>query len=578
MPASLILKVHGMFTTFFAFPTQRFSQLFVAALFLMNAGLTHAEWNADWPVRNKVSINPQALGVSEPAVALMRLHSGNFDFTSVNVDGSDIRLIAADDKTELKFYIEKFDAVNELATIWVQLPAIAAGEKDAHIWVYSGNEKATTASNEKALVPANTIGLFHFGENALLKDSSASGLALTGAVTAQKAGLIGESAVFNGTALSIAANPAITYANGFTWSAWIKPASLPQTASLFAQADGATLAIDAQTLQLKIGDAVISGGELKATTWQHVAFTINNGTAALYVNGAEVATGAVPVLSPAAVVSIGEAYLGEMDEMQLLSTASKALIQLAASSQGVDSKIFAIAAGEGGEGEEEGEANYIGILINSLTLDAKIVIAILAVMFAISAWVMWSKAQLVGKTDKDNKKFLARFQKANGKELLELDKGANFPNSNLYGLYQAGLREIKKREHEDGSLSLSGASMDAIKAAIDADLVRETQRQNAGMVLLTIAISGGPFLGLLGTVVGVMITFAAIAAAGDVNVNAIAPGIAAALLATVAGLGVAIPALFGYNYLASRIKNITISMQIFVDEFVTRTAELFGKE
>src|SRR5262249_40677911 len=82
----------------------------------------------------------------------------------------------------------------------------------------------------------------------------------------------------------------------------------------------------------------------------------------------------------------------------------------------------------------------------------------------------------------------------------------------------------------------------------------------------------GPFLGLLGTVVGVMITFPAIAAAGDVNVNAIAPGIAAALLATVAGLAVAIPALFGYNYLASRIKNISSEMQIFVDQFVTRPA------
>ncbi len=73
-----------------------------------------------------------------------------------------------------------------------------------------------------------------------------------------------------------------------------------------------------------------------------------------------------------------------------------------------------------------------------------------------------------------------------------------------------------------------------------------------------------------------MITFAAIAAAGDVNVNAIAPGIAAALLATVAGLGVAIPALFGYNYLAARIKNVSSDMQIFVDEFVTRVAELYG--
>jgi biopolymer transport protein ExbB len=229
-------------------------------------------------------------------------------------------------------------------------------------------------------------------------------------------------------------------------------------------------------------------------------------------------------------------------------------------------------------GEGEGEANYLKILVDSLTLDAKIVIGILAVMFAISVWVMWAKAMLVSKTDKDNKKFLMRFQKAGSADLLDLDRGANYPNSTLYGLYKAGLREIKKRQHEGEKLSLSGASMDAIKAAIDADLVRETQKQNAGMVLLTIAISGGPFLGLLGTVVGVMITFAAIAAAGDVNVNAIAPGIAAALLATVAGLAVAIPALFGYNYLASRIKNITIAMQIFVDEFVTRTAELYGKE
>ena len=211
-----------------------------------------------------------------------------------------------------------------------------------------------------------------------------------------------------------------------------------------------------------------------------------------------------------------------------------------------------------------------------MTIDAKVVIGILAVMFAISVYVMVQKARLVSVTDKDNKRFLARFQSA-GNDLLSLDKGANFPNSTLYKLYAAGLREIRKREHEGQELALSGASMDAIKAAIDADLVRETQKQNAGMVLLTIAISGGPFLGLLGTVVGVMITFAAIAAAGDVNVNAIAPGIAAALLATVAGLAVAIPALFGYNYLASRIKNITIAMQIFVDEFVTRTAELYGK-
>ncbi len=96
------------------------------------------------------------------------------------------------------------------------------------------------------------------------------------------------------------------------------------------------------------------------------------------------------------------------------------------------------------------------------------------------------------------------------------------------------------------------------------------------MVWLTISISGGPFLGLLGTVIGVMITFAAIAQAGDVNVNAIAPGTAAALVATVAGLGVAIPCLFGYNYLNTRIKEIVADKRVFVDEFVTRIAETYS--
>jgi biopolymer transport protein ExbB len=355
---------------------------------------------------------------------------------------------------------------------------------------------------------------------------------------------------------------------------------LPQTATLYSQNDSISLKIDAQKLSLNVGESNIAGGEVKAAAWQHVAFTLEGGKANIYINGVLAGSGNAPGVNAEADVKIGEGFVGEIDELEIANVArSAAWLKLAASAQGVDSQLLKITAGEGGEAEEgEGEANYIGILVNSLTLDAKIVIGILAVMFAISVWVMWTKAVLVSKTDKDNKKFLARFQKAGSADLLDLDRGANYPNSTLYGLYKAGLREIKKRQHEGEKLSLSGASMDAIKAAIDADLVRETQKQNAGMVLLTIAISGGPFLGLLGTVVGVMITFAAIAAAGDVNVNAIAPGIAAALLATVAGLAVAIPALFGYNYLASRIKNITIAMQIFVDEFVTRAAELYGKE
>jgi len=553
------------------------NSLLLGFLMLLPA-VTHAQWNDDWTSRSKVSINAQSISqpVSEATVAV-RLHSGNFSFVDAKADGSDIRFIAADDKTELKYHIEKYDAVNELAVIWLQLPKIDPKDKDAHVWLYSGNEKATASVDPKSTWDANTVAAFHFSEKSLFQDNSATGLVASGEVAVQKAALLGEAAIFAAQPFVIPANHALKRAAGagYSWSAWIKPASVPQQASLYSQGDTLNLKIDGQKLSLNVGASNISGGEVKSAAWQHVAFTLEGGKASLYINGAKVGSGDAPVVDAESDIKIGEGYTGEMDELEIANTArSEDWIKLAASSQGMDSQLLKI---ELSEGEEEGgEANYLSILLNSLTIDAKVVIAILAVMFAISAWVMVQKARLVASTDKDNHRFLARFQSA-GNDLLELDKGANFPHSTLYKLYAAGLREIRKREVSGEALALSGASMDAIKAAIDADLVRETQKQNAGMVLLTIAISGGPFLGLLGTVVGVMITFAAIAAAGDVNVNAIAPGIAAALLATVAGLAVAIPALFGYNYLASRIKNITIAMQIFVDEFVTRTAELYGK-
>ena len=555
--------------------------LLLAACLLVPVS-THAAWSPDWSSQQKISINTQAV---EPALSefpvVVRLHSGNFDFTNAKIDGSDLRFIAADDKSELKYHIEKFDAVNELAVLWVQLPKVDAADKSAHFWLYAGNDKATASSDPKTTWDANTTAVFHFAEKALFQDSAATALVASGEISVQKAGLIGESAMFNGNPFVIPANPAISRAAGagYTWSAWVKPASLDQPATLYAQGDALTLRIDGQKLSLNVAGSNISGGEIKAASWQHIAFTLEGGKANIFLNGVAVASGEAPVMEVATDIKIGAGYLGEMDELEIAKVArSEGWLKLIASAQGMDSQLLKVEEPAAGEGEEEGETNYIGILLDSLTVDAKVVIGILAVMFAISAYVMLQKARLVSRTDQDNRKFMARFHHATNDNLLALDKDAHFPHASLYKIYSAGLREIRKREIDGQPLALSGAAMDAIKASIDADLVRETQRQNAGMVLLTIAISGGPFLGLLGTVVGVMITFAAIAAAGDVNVNAIAPGIAAALLATVAGLAVAIPALFGYNYLASRIKNISIAMQIFVDEFITRVAELHGRD
>lgn len=551
--------------------------MLAATLFSQLAG---AYWDAAWTARAKISLNPGGISATVDDVpVVVRLHSGNFDFLDADAEGADLRFIAADDKTELKFQIEKYDSVNELAVIWVLLPKVNPADKATHFWLYYGNEAAAAGGSQDGWNPG-AAAVFHFSEKALLRDSSVNRLTASGEISVQKAALLGEAAIFNGKPVTVDPAPVLSLKAGgeFTYSAWIKPGPVPQQAVLYSQGP-LSLKIDNQKLSLTSGAGGVSGGEIKGGTWQHVAVTAAAGKARLYINGALVGEGSAALPDVQAPVKTGEGYAGELDEVQIAGVArSEDWLKLAAAGQGADSQLLKIGKGSAsGEEEADESISYFAILFQSLTVDAWVVIIILAVMFAISLGVMVAKGKLISRTDRSNRLFLERFGNAGSAELLALDENASYPDSTLFHLYGAGLREIRKRYTSSSELALTGASIDAIKASIDANLIRENKKLNANMVLLTIAISGGPFLGLLGTVVGVMITFAAIAAAGDVNVNAIAPGIAAALLATVAGLAVAIPALFGYNYLASRIKNITTDMQIFVDEFVTRVAELYGR-
>ncbi|WP_306476322.1 DUF2341 domain-containing protein [Methyloversatilis sp.] len=541
----------------------------------------NAWWDEAWTARRTVTLDTSAAGVSISAPqnsipVAIRLHSGNFDFLGAKDDGSDIRFVTADDKTVLKHHIERYDALNELAVVWVQVPLVAPGDTPATLYAYFGNAAVGGAQDSKSTYDASTVGVWHFSEAAPLADASASALVAQGVVQIQKAALLGDAAIFNGTPINVAAAaPLATTAGGaWTMSAWVKPAALPQQATLYGQG-ALTVKIEDSALALNIGATRLAGGALQPGVWQHVAATIGGGKATLYINGQPAGSADVALTAEQADVVIGDGYTGELDEVQLANTVrSPDWIKLAALGQGADATFVAVREEVA---ESEGGHSHFAVLVDNLTVDAWVVIIILGVMFLISAWVMVDKAMQVMRIDKANRGFISRFRSAAGDFLL-LDKGEAYADSSLFRLYGAGLREIRKRFDSQGEAAgLTGASMDAIKAAIDADLVRESHKLNARMVLLTIAISGGPFLGLLGTVVGVMIVFAAIAAAGDVNVTAIAPGIAAALLATVAGLAVAIPALFGYNYLASRIKNISADMQIFVDEFITRVAEVHGR-
>src|SRR5215469_434597 len=241
----------------------------------------------------------------------------------------------------------------------------------------------------------------------------------------------------------------------------------------------------------------------------------------------------------------------------------------------------------GGDTQKEGgHESYFATTLRNVTTDGWVVIGILSVMFLASILIMAAKAIYLNRVARGNSSFLERFYKESADpaaiERRMAKSGAEeFGMSTLAQLYHQGMHETLKR-FEGQSVgaervrTLSAQSIEAIRATLDAGLTRRLQQLNKNMVWLTVSIAGGPFLGLLGTVVGVMITFAAIAASGDVNINAIAPGIAAALVATVAGLGVAIPCLFGYNYLATRIKEIGADMRVFVDEFVTRIAETYS--
>lgn len=559
--------------------------LALAALVMAAAPFSaQAWWNGDFKQRTAVTLNTSAAGVGTgealSGVAVpVRLHSGNFDFLAARPDGADLRVVAGDDKTPLKFSIERFDGNNEMAVLWVQLPIVAPGSDKNLLYVYAGNDKAA-AEAATPVVDSGVVLTLRFGESdGTLRDAAGGSITASGPVATEPNGLIAASARFDGTQpLDLPATDRLAAAPGAPYSvgAWIKPTAVAGT--LFAQGPLSML-LEGGKVVVRLGSVKLEGGALPPSAWVHLGLTLGLGKATLYIDGVQAAQASLPAVALAidGPIRIGQGYTGQLDELQVATVLRSAdWMKFTRAAQGADAKLVAAQLQRDGQAQDSGGSHgYFGILFKNLTTDAWIVIGICGVMFVIAVWVMITKTLLVRRVDRGNTAFLQAFRGA--AQVLQVGGAQQHPGSTIARLYDAGVQQLGARKiGQPGAAAVSGATINAVTAAVHADLVRENQKLNSAMVLLTIAISGGPFLGLLGTVVGVMITFAAIAAAGDVNVNAIAPGIAAALLATVAGLGVAIPALFGYNYLASRIKNISSDMQIFVDEFVTRVAEQFG--
>lgn len=207
------------------------------------------------------------------------------------------------------------------------------------------------------------------------------------------------------------------------------------------------------------------------------------------------------------------------------------------------------------------------------TLEAKVIIVIL-ILFSIGAWsVMAFKALQMRRARKLNLFFTQEFKAQ--KTVLEMfDRRIQAEGCPLFAVYQAGSIELDARlkgtAEEARKKHLSLKSMEHVKRLIENAVAQESLKLESGLILLAIAVSGGPFLGLLGTVWGVMDTFAGIARTGSATMAAMAPGVAAALATTVAGLLVAIPSMFGYNWLVHNLRVRTVELDNFAQELVSK--------
>ncbi|TAN69493.1 MAG: DUF2341 domain-containing protein [Methylobacter sp.] len=598
---------------------KRFGLLLI--LLALIPSVASAWWSDDWGYKKKITLDAKKLqqdGVSIPedAFALIRLHTGNFTyFLDLAEKGKDIRVLADDEKTPLKFYIEKLDPVNEMAFIWVKLPKDIAKSAEPGIWLYYGNASAVDGQDAAGSYDVSQVLSYQF-DSSSVKDLTANANNPSEITASVEDGLIAGAAAFQGSQIiRIPSSPSLQMSptTGWTVTTWLKCDQAHQQNSVLFQRAGAdssvTLAIREQTPYLEITNAAGVKQEFSAQftvaadAWHHLALVAGADNFVIYIDGTIAGSFPVSLAELTGDMTIGadatgaRGFSGSVDQFSVFKTALDVnAIKFDVRMQGAGSALLTY--GEDTTPDAEGGESYIMATLDSVTIDGWIIIGILGVMFVISWMVMIVKTIVINRIHGENKKFERVFSTLGAQEISKLNseeteddedfeesplllsltsKHGAFMGSSIYRIYHVGVEEMNKRLRKGVGLNeqqtLSASAMAAVRASMDAVLVRELQKLNSQMVLLTIAISGGPFLGLLGTVVGVMITFAAIAVSGEVNVNAIAPGIAAALTATIAGLAVAIPALFGYNYLGSRIKVISADMHVFVDEFVAKLAE-----
>jgi len=211
------------------------------------------------------------------------------------------------------------------------------------------------------------------------------------------------------------------------------------------------------------------------------------------------------------------------------------------------------------------------------TFEGKLILLTLFLASIFSWSVMVTKFRLLHFARRQNERFSTLFHR-DRLPLRIYEQGVHFDGGPLYDIYQAGTAELcfqmlgstevdeTFRARLEAADKISPAQMRSVQAAMERAVGESGLKLESQMIVLSTAVSGGPFLGLLGTVWGVMDAFAGIAQSGSANLAAMAPGVSGSLITTIVGLLVAIPAMFGYNFLVTSLRSMLVQADNFASE------------
>ena len=209
---------------------------------------------------------------------------------------------------------------------------------------------------------------------------------------------------------------------------------------------------------------------------------------------------------------------------------------------------------------------FFATLMRSGPVGQTILLGLLVV--SVYSWmVIISKAGALSRAQKSCRGFLVRFRES-GADWVS-SRGLPLEEGPLATIYEGGVREYHaQRELAGPGQPLDAESTARIEATIEIEAAEQVDKLQKGHVFLAIAASACPFIGLFGTVWGIMNAFRGMSLEGSAGIAAVAPGVAEALITTVAGLAVAIPAVIAYNALNRRVQLITAMIDRFSIEFL----------